>query len=96
MMIVMTVKVMTMMMMMMMIQNDIKLRSDGGRTKIIMEKTCRMKVMMMMMALMKMMMTMMMALMMKMMIVTMAAQTCKFGCMIRVPIQAKKSMTSED
>ena len=95
MMIVMTVKVMTMMMMMM-IQNDIKLRSDGGRTKIIMEKTRRMKVMMMMMALMKMMMTMMMALMMKMMMVTMAAQTYTLGRMIRVPIQAKKSMTSED
>ena len=89
----MTVKVMTMMMM---IQNDIKLRSDGGRTKIIMEKTRRMKVMMMMMALMKMMMTMMMALMMKMMMVTMAAQTYTLGWMIRVPIQAKKSMTSSD
>ena len=91
MMIVMTVKVMTMMMM---IQNDIKLRSDGGRTKIIMEKTRRMKVMMMMMALiMKMM---MMALMMKMMMVTMAAQTYTLGWMIRVPIQAKKLMTSSD
>ena len=71
-----------------------------------MEKTRRMKVMMMIMALMKMMMTMMMALMMKMMMmmalmmkmmmVTMAAQTYTLGWMIRVPIQAKKSMTSSD
>ena len=58
-----------------------------------MEKTRRMKVMMMMALMMNMM---MMPLMMKMMMVTMAAQTYTLGGMIRAPIQAKKSMTSED
>ena len=62
-----------------------------------MEKTRRMKVMMMMIMMMALMMKMMMmALMMKMMMVTMAAKTYTFGCMIQVPIQAKKSMISED